>query len=364
MLRILIVGLKDNENLGDVVISETTEFLIKKVFNDLSISNYELNVIDMTNEKEYVYIDNSDLIIFAGGGILKYKYQNFHNYIDTITLLADNKNIPVVFNAVGVEGYDEFNESCSKLYTALQRKCVKQITVRDDYELLINRAIKNKNIIIKKVADPAVWTSDVYNKERNFDSNVIGLGVVREGIFKSNGIDIGLDDLLELWSGIIYELERQNENWCIFTTGWPSDTKFAIKLFEYMGREREINDKLVKQPRTSNELIDTISNFKAIIAGRLHANIIAYSLDIPSIGLVWNDKCAFWGKNIGYPERFFCHNEFDPLNMVNECKRAINDRYNKNVLNRVSYQQTTYDSLKEFFQEHFLNKSNNDIEGA
>ncbi|MDE6354862.1 MAG: polysaccharide pyruvyl transferase family protein, partial [Prevotella sp.] len=51
-------------------------------------------------------------------------------------------------------------------------------------------------------------------------------------------------------------------------------------------------------------MIENIASYKCIIAARLHSCIVAYSLGIPVIGLVWNYKLKLWGKNIG-TEDFF-----------------------------------------------------------
>jgi len=353
MTKILMIGLKNGENLGDVIINDCTVYLVRNILEELDYTDYEIISIDMM-DGDYSLIENMDLVIFTGGGIIKYKYQKFYRYIDEITNLAQQKGVPVIFNAVGVEGFDENNDNCMRLRHAINRACVKQITTRDDIDLLREKYIYN-NICTQKVADSAVWTPEVYGIKKN-DNNIIGLGVIREGIFKSNGIDLGLSELLELWSSIIQELELQGEKWQIFTTGWPSDMKFAINLMKYIGREAEIETKVVKRPIKAQELVSTISNYKCIIAGRLHANIISYSLNIPSIGIVWNDKCTFWGNNIGFPARFFKHDNFDGKLIVNECLNAIKVGYHAE--HRNSYRMTVYNSLKQYLKR-FLNISTN-----
>ncbi len=348
MFKILLIGLKNNENLGDVIISDCTEFLLKMVMKDLNQTEYEITTIDMT-EEDYSLIASSDLVVFSGGGIIKYKYQKFYIYLDKITYLAEELGVPVILNAVGVEGYDDTNENCLILKNALNRTCIKQITTRDDLGLLRDRYITNQNIKVDKVADSAVWASDIFEINRNEKSDIIGLGVIREGIFKSNGIDLGYPELIRLWGDIICELESRQLKWNIFTTGWPSDMKFALNLMKELGREDEIEDKVMKEPKSAAELINTIAQYKGIIAGRLHANIIAYSLRIPSVGLVWNDKLNFWGETIHAPKRFFKHSNFNASMIVNGCLEAINEGYEEE--NRENFKQTVYKSLKEGLYE-------------
>lgn len=354
MLKILLVGLNTNKNIGDVIISDCTRYLIEKVLRKLKVKEFSITSMDMTLE-EYSLIEKSDLIIFAGGGIIKYKYQKFFYYIDRIISIAEKAKVPVIFNGVGVEGFDQDDKNCIVLKKAINNSWVKQITVRDDIELLKRKYITNNNIHLEKVADSAVWTSDVFNIHKKVDARMIGLGMLREGIFRSNSIDIGLEELLIFWSKVIEELESRHIQWQIFTNGWPSDMKFALNLMKYLKREDEIEEKVVPEPQNSKDLIETIANYKGIIAGRLHANIVAYSLKIPSIGLVWNDKCRFWGKNIGYSERYFHYNELDGSKIVNGLLKAIEVGYNEEA--REGYKMTTFNSLY-YFMEGFIKTSN------
>lgn len=343
MIKICLIGFR-NANLGDEIIYNATEYLVKKSLSELNYTDYEIISVNMDTE-DFSEISNANLIIFAGGGIIKYKYQKFYYYIDTITRIAQEHSIPVYFHAVGVEGYDSDNEECKILKEALNRLCVKQISTRDDLETLKHYISKNTGVKLLSVPDAAVCTSEVYGIKKQPTDKLVGLGVVREGIFRSNGIDIGLEELLLLWSGIIKELESKGYQWQIFTTGWPSDMKFAVNLMNYLGMHDNISDKVVPSPSDPNELIHTISSYQAVIAGRLHANIVSYALDIPSIGIVWNDKLNFFGKSIGFPQRFINVDNFHPEKIVTELEQAIQTGYSEEL--RSQQQAMTYNSIKE-----------------
>ena len=47
---------------------------------------------------------------------------------------------------------------------------------------------------------------------------------------------------------------------------------------------------LCPAPETPRELVELIASFRSIIGFRLHSHIIAASLDIPSVALVWDQK--------------------------------------------------------------------------
>jgi glycerophosphoryl diester phosphodiesterase len=227
--------------------------------------------------------------------------ETFYQKIIDITTVAEQYNIPVFFNAVGVEGYDENDERCTKMKDALNQNCVKAITVRDDFETLQQNYITNENTETASVFDSAVWSKYTYkNIKPDKNSNTIGLGVARDKLFTDHEIEmVNRDYLLDFWKNTAIEIEKRGLNWKIFTNGTDADEAFANDLLNYIGHGEKVNI-----PIESSQLVQTICSFKGIIACRLHTNIVAYSFKIPSIGLVWNDKLELWGQKIGYPERF------------------------------------------------------------
>lgn len=106
---------------------------------------------------------------------------------------------------------------------------------------------------------------------------------------------------------------------------------------------------LAPRPQKTIDLIKKIYSYKATISARLHANIIAVSYDIPTIGLVWNNKLKFFGERIECPERFLVKEQFTNANFViTVLENAILNGYNKGVIN--SLKSKTKKSLYEFLQ--------------
>lgn len=403
MKNILLCGLKYNSNYGDPIINDSCRYIVQKsIKDDVKIDEidlegkinfnkkYKLNIfkrqiikvnIKILNfikkcfgkiklNRLYNFIDyitwyvsdeyaifnnyykekikNSDIIIFSGGGMVKYRYQNCYQYIDYITKIADKKDIPVCLNSVGVEGYDDKNVKCRVLKKALNRKCVKMITTRDDI-MTLKKYICNENIYIDKVSDPAVFISDVYNIKKKENNKIIGLGVCRGRLFLDNKINYTEKQLIELWKKIIIELERRGNEWCIYTNGLEADNIFAQKLLESI----KANGDNIKIPNSPYELVNIISGFKGIIATRLHSNIIAYSLQVPAIGLVWNNKLKMFGQNIGYPERFIEVENFDEKNIVDKMEKAIMELYEK--IKPEVYRKSEENSINKFLNEFLEN---------
>lgn len=302
-----------NRNLGDNVIADNVEYILKKALPQRIKEPYIVYRYNIYSE-DYDLLRRADLLIFAGGGLIKYKQESFYYYTSQILYMAEEQQIPVFFNCVGVEGYDEEDERCRQLQEALNLSCVKGISVRDDIDTLTKYYIQNKDIRVSKVIDPAVFSGKVYEKIAKKESRIIGLGIIREKIFEDYGIE-GIDKefQLQLWCALTKEIEKQGYEWQLFTNGLSLDHGFALEVLEACGKAEQAERYLAKRPVHTDELVEIISGYVGIIAGRMHSNIIAYALGVPSVALVWNDKLLFWGQRIGYMERFVLAEQLEPL---------------------------------------------------
>jgi len=285
-------------------------------------------------------IKNVDMLIFVGGGIIKYKQQEFLYIIDEITKVADKNNIPVIFNSVGIEDYDKANLKCMLLKKAINRKCVKAISTRDNIDLLQGKYIVNKKIYTTLAADPALYSSECYNiKKKN--SNIIGIGLIRPNIFKEYMYDINEEFLLKLYKDLIDEIIRRGYQAKVFINGTNADYKIQNKLKEYLGDDKKYSSIFVSKPTNSKELVNIISSFKGTIASRLHASIVSYALGIPSIGLVWNKKQLMFGKIIDKENNFLTKEQFDSKYILDTLENNFN---NENVISPI-YKKTVYNFL-------------------
>lgn len=295
-IKILLVQIT-NRNLGDTVIADNTRELIKNVFPIVQRKN--VVIIDYPIScKDLKLLEFVDAVVFAGGGLIKFRNEQHYNHTIAITNKAEELNIPVFFNAVGVEGYDEADERCVALKNAINLPCVKGITVRDDTETLKKYYIENNSVVVESVFDPAVFSLDKFSRAE--ERNVIGLGVARGELFTDYGNEkIDKCFLLNFWKNIITEIEKQNREWEIFTNGLEGDEAFAKEVLEYVG-----HGKKCAAPADSQQLVNTITQYKSIIACRMHSCIVAHTYNVPYVGLVWNDKLSLWGKKTGCEERF------------------------------------------------------------
>ena len=309
--NIVLAGLQYDNNLGDQAIYMCAYKMLQKLLISHGICDMEIRKVDLTGryaidkntinrpfrylkklytkigyrsglaalpkkEARYVcnrlarrYIDSDTAaVIFAGGGIVKYKYQEFHIYIDEFTKRADKLGVPVMMNAVGVEGYDENDPECMLLKRALNRDCVKYISTRDDIDTLSGKYCEN-NQVTELVADPVCSLSFLKPlRKKPHTGRIIGLGTVRSGLFVDNDIDFTREDMLKFWSLLVREIQKRGMQCRVFCNGTTADMQFLNDLAKYMGlSDTEKKELMYERPTSVGQLARYINGFDAVITG-------------------------------------------------------------------------------------------------
>ncbi|WP_117233343.1 polysaccharide pyruvyl transferase family protein [Vibrio maerlii] len=369
--KLALLGYTHDTNLGDQVIADSAEYLIKRHDSNIKVERFDLNYSNEFNtfkklkrksinkllskispnlsfkykvgcyKRDYRNkLDDNSAVMFAGGGMIKFKYQDCWAHISALIDTAEKSECPVFFNAVGVEGVDENDFKCQLMKQSLNRDVVKMITTRDDLSLLQSGYIENKDIETAQVADSAVFCSEVYGIRRKKVREVVGVGLVRPSIFKDNGISLCKDEVVNIYAAILKELEQRGATYQLFTNGLKGDAIILSDLEKVMGKRLNL-----VEPKTPKELVALISSFQATIAARLHACIISYSLKVPFVGLVWNNKLKMFGDCIGYSERMFESHQFEAKLIVERLLSAASEGYEP--VRYDAYRQTIDSSINK-----------------
>ena len=382
--NIVLVGLIYDSNLGDQAIYESTFNIVKEIIGDRNIEVRSIDLYGRIQQEE----DHSDLalrkyaariknhffgktveqieieyckqvelrceemigrdtiaVIFVGGGLIKYNHQIIASPMIQVLKYCNDHNIPTMLSAVGVEGFDEQSEACKALKEAINLPCVKVITTRDDLDTL-RRCYIDEHIYTSCVADPACRISSLYS-ESTKKEDTIGLSVCRAGLFTDYEKALSEDDMIMIWSAIYSIAKKRGFRCSIITNGLPADYEFAKKLVKQIGDNELL---FPMRPQNVHELIKQISSCKAIIATRLHATIIAYSYDIPFVGLVWNNKQIMFGEAIHRSNAFIKEKDITPDIIWDSLMQQMG---NNNYDNRDEYSQTTVSEIKAFLN-HYL----------
>ncbi|WP_052173337.1 polysaccharide pyruvyl transferase family protein [Prevotella sp. RM4] len=384
--RIAFAGLYQDDNLGDPVIARCTESMFTSTLpsdnieiRHVSLNHYMKNQLssrmlwwirisnllriksqkmtDWIFSTDYIrFMDEQlkdvDLVVIVGGGLIEFTGNRFTDGMYAITVAGNKYGFPVIINSVGVEGYDDNHKGCMKLKRMLHQPSVKYVSTRDDYNTLFYKYFNSKpTIICEKVADPAVWAAEIFGVSKCTDSKVVGIGIVRKDIFENYGLKFSSCQLKQLYVNIVMQLLSKGQEVHIFSNGTKADNEFAHEIQEELNKIHQIKVQL-DIPLTAAELIETIAQFKGVIAGRLHSCIISYSLNIPAIGLVWNEKLSLFGKNINESGNFISPKDFDPNLVVERLNESISRGYDQKQ--REEFRATVRNSINSNIQKYIL----------
>jgi len=309
--------------------------------------------------KELISRFDPDAVIFAGGGLIKYKTQRYLiNSVSNVLDLCRTRKIPVMCSAIGIEDADLImkreDKSTNRIMKALQDESVKWFTTRDDLEALCNMTTENPELNRKLVADP-VCSISMYipRQEKNHQEGkrVVGLGAVRGNLFISNGIRFNEEQQIAYYVELYKYLYQAGFQPCFFTNGLKEDKKITDRICQQLSEE--LADKPVvraKDPSTVEQMIDIISGFDALISGRMHAAITAYSYDIVALGLVANNKIKRFFDIIGYTERALDPERIDPRGTLEALQRALEEGYKQKE--KEKYMLSTKESLEHFLDNY------------
>lgn len=331
--RILVFSRLEINNFGDPIIADCCRYLIDKVAkeNNIRIKTTIADIYEINDEVMKSKLKNQDAVVFPGGGLNSIKFNRIVQKV--LDMIAQQPYTSVFFNAIGILRVKPRKKNIILLKDILNRPQVKQISTRGDL-VTLKKYIKKKEYPTKLVLDPAVWVNEAYGIERDKESKIVGVGVIRPEIFERNGSEMSVDDILKMYVGIISELEKRGYRWKLFTNGMKDDYKFGLKVLEELSLDKETY--MGDNVKNCRQLVEKIAGFQAVIAARLHANIISTSLDVPSVGLVWNDKMNLFAGIIGAEKRYIEGEKLlDSSYVVDQMEEAIQNGYDMQKINRM-----------------------------
>jgi len=235
-----------------------------------------MRVISMLDE---LLVKNSfDLAVFAGGSLFM---DYFAGVIGDIVTALAKKNVPVIFHACGMSQLT--SDTRKILYRAIHRPNVKWISLRDSYDLFVNQFSPQCPVV--ETYDTALLTSHFYRQgaAKQFDYGIGLISISKYTPFQK--------ELLK-WA------RNSGKTWRVFTNGSCADYLFAQSLLEELNIPSEY---LAARPQTPQELVAMISSFRQVLSFRMHSQIVASSLGIPSFGFAWDPKITRFYCKLGFP---------------------------------------------------------------
>lgn len=387
MRTILLFSLESINNVGDVILRVSTEYLIKSVSTDWEIKKMQLiprkvdsrglykvdwivgrfirTVSKYISSKTLSYktrnfsyvvaykrlfrsqIKKADKIILPIG-MLKYSTQDFCYVFHLINKLATRYHKDVLMSAMSPQEADVNDWRYHLLVKAVNYPAVKKVTTRDGEPgvAIIKRDYLRRDIICDYVGDPALWIPEAYQikKEKgNNETPYVGVNIIRKGIFKDYNNASTDEYLKSFYISLIRLLEQMHWRWSVFYNGMLSDKRVLNELQSIIGFSDE---HIVEDFSDSKKYVEIVSNFDVVFGARLHTCISSVALGTPIVGFIWEDKIKFFSKSMGIEHFFFNPSDMTAEKVVNSMVEAMN--YKFDVSNRNHYKNKTIESLRQF----------------
>ena len=302
-MKILTISFFD-DNFGDMLIRICFDRLLNVAMKNLGYGDGDYVIDNMHIKKiDEQKLADADLILFSGGAMFGFNNLGSFDAIDRITAIAEDNGTPVIFSSLGINNMHADEESGARLNAILRRRCVRAMSVRESAEIFVPFA-EGCSFEVVSVCDPAVWAKHVYRRDieevrSEKQQKPIGLNVVRGGLFKANFRSWSIKDEETYFRELTRLLDENGIEYRMFVNGSVLDCNGLMNIAGNLG----IPEDKVVCPDTTRELVRTIAGFDSVVAIRMHAGIISYALDIPSVNLIWNEKIPHFYQSIGYPDR-------------------------------------------------------------
>ena len=347
MKKILLVGEYFSSNLGDGVLCSVVESILKESLSDCTVEIFDLSLnkafqqndsvkfkllkkqmsflkkkatdrLLKCNQKNKEYlkefeilfekkIEDINIIVFPGGQMFN---DTFINKIAIVVQKAEERELPVLFNACGFANYVS-KDLLKQLKSILKSPVVKMISVRDGYAYVKKM---NMTSCVMDTGDTALLTDKYFELYEN-KKNIVGLGIM----FSKNQSPIVQ---IKLWDSILNKMITENIKFKMFCNGNPYDYGFA----EYILRRNGLDVKkyLEVNPVTPDQLVNLIYQYHSMISMRLHSLIIASSLNIPAIAICWDKKVQEFYEKINMKD--YCVKVEDYADIIVQKMRMLEKR--------------------------------------
>ncbi len=110
----------------------------------------------------------------------------------------------------------------------------------------------------------------------------------------------------DFFANLAEALQQEGARVLYFTNGAAEDNRVMAEISSRPTRaSANAADTTFLVPKRPDDLVSLISACSCIAAHRLHANIVAYSLNIPSVGMNWDKKVESFFRLTGRTQYLF-----------------------------------------------------------
>jgi polysaccharide pyruvyl transferase WcaK-like protein len=278
-------------------------------------------------------IGDADLVIIGGGQLFCDVALNFPSKLFLLSRLLRGKRVAVV--SVGVTAkwsfwgkvlVGKFLKNAAPVFFAT-RDAESAKNLHDFFRVPRPR--------IEVVPDPALVCASAFSNELSPDKKWdVGICVssLDALVMNSEYGRTNASGSAEFFSNLAHALRTEGARVLYFTNGAAEDNRVLAEI----SSQASNGDASFLVPKRPDDLVALISACSCIAAHRLHANIVAYSLNIPSVGMNWDKKVESFFRLTGRTQYLF-----DLSPRADDLKASV-----LNLLNEKSADRRRLDELR------------------
>lgn len=335
MKHVVICAVPYSDNLGDAVIAETLGHLIRQAVPDCRVSFLDIAGRTRLGENSLKkgrlmrlfsrlpgwarvpvltaaiwlryrrqwrtrwqqQLADADMVVVGGGQLLCDVDLNFPLKLYLLArCLGSNAKVALV--SVGVAaGWSRLGRYLVSRFFALAAP--QFVSVRDESS--------RRNIVglgagepcdVAIIPDPAILSSSLYAEpglEKRWD---VGICVSDVESLHYNADLVAVSEQgagLGMFVELVHKLRQGGQRVVLFTNGAEEDNLAAAAVRSRLN----VDGVDFMLPKSPAELASIIAGCDSMVGHRMHANIIAFSFGVPSVGIVWDTKVASFFKLSG-----------------------------------------------------------------
>ncbi len=369
--RVALFNVKYSPNLGDGMIAESIEAALtaddggiavtsfdlagRKSWGDVSTRNRRAKLavlkalppgarrnvtalglkrsLGQLHDIWHAAISEADHVIIGGGHLFQDDGMNFPLKVGAVLDLCRQTGARVSVHGVGVSAV--WSDAARDQFLQLAECNVGRLSVRDQrsFDCWAKHFAGTSAAEPDIVPDPALTLVAPESGPESASGRSIGLAIADPTVLAYHG-DGSTRQLQTFFAQTARLLVERGHDLTLFTNGAQEDENTVDRVLKSRILARLAEQGRIRRapkPGKPEDVVALVNSLDCVIAHRLHANILAYALGRPTVGLGWDEKVESFFRQVQRTQAFVPKERLDPDAVVTLAEQAQSEGLNLDV---------------------------------